>query len=187
MIKSGVELTNDGSSSGNGAVSIHPVSVNWGRLGKAEVYFDVTGAAGTRTIEVSQDGHEFVDANYAIMEMQYYEVGASFSFYTNSQYLELALSGPDSDQFSITRVYYTVQGNNTPVDFNDWSGQMEPTGDPGQDERYLVYVQLSTGYNAGITDKKCTLTLTGSSGTGINQYSDSTDIVQHCEQTGENS
>lgn len=187
MIKSGVELTNNGSSSGNGAVSIHPVNANWGRLGKAEVYFNVTGAAGTRTIEVSQDGHEFVSANSAIGEMEYYNTEIQVSFYTNSKYLELALSGPESSKFSITRVYYTVPGNNTPVDINDWSGQMEPTGDPGQDDRYLLFVQVSTAYNEGQTEKKCTLTLTGSSGVGNNSYSDSTDIVQHYEQTGDNS
>lgn len=174
-------LDDNGSNTGVGVVSVSPTSVNWGRIGRYETYFYINGSNERCEIEVSQNGHEFVDANDSIAEIQYNESDIFLSFYTNSQYLELALSGRDNDKFSITRVYYTVPGNNTPVDFNDWSGQMEPTGDPGQDERYLVSVVLSTGVNAGTTDKKCTLTLTGSSNTGINQYSDSTDIVQHCE------
>lgn len=172
MIKSGVELTNNGSSSGNGAVSIHPVNANWGRLGKAEVYFNVTGAAGTRTIEVSQDGHEFVEFEenldpYEPNNIDYFHEGWAFFFESNSKYLSVSFAEGSHFALNNNRLLVDTDYDGTYDLYTlDASGEIEITDDPGQYDKYRVLVGLEFPQNNTGSDIADTLTIRGFSASG---------------------
>ena len=169
-----VVIDDHNDTSGDGLLSVSINAEYFGRNNRNKE-FDIEGDHGGQAyLQVNQNGQEFVQALQDEAELQSHEVGLSVAFYTNSKYLEVEVGGTDASRFEITRVYYVHNGNH---DFADWSGQMEPTGDPGQSERYLVYVSVYTSQNLGKVDYQAYIQLTGYS--GGSSYRGITEIIHH--------
>lgn len=182
------QVNDNGGTANDGRITVVQPSTYWGRQSRAEAYFNVTGAAGTREIEVSQNGHEFVETSQHNIEIEYTAVSIAVMFYTNSKYFALALSGNDASEYSVSQVYYDQPPTiTTPVYFSgNLMDTLEPIGDPGQGNRYRVYVTLITKSNTGNADRNVTISLTGWSGNGNNHYSDYVNITHKCQGSSEN-
>lgn len=173
-------ISND-SGSGDGHVTAS-VDTHYGRLDRMDdKIFNVNGQAGTRTITVVQDGHEFVEVSFShSAQMDYWSTQLNVSFYTNCKKFSIALSGQDQTEFEIEQVSILEEGETIPqVITPDGNGVYEPTGDPGQENRYMVIILITTKENYGETNKDVTVTLTGwSDDGGVYTYSDYIDIEQ---------
>lgn len=147
----------------------------------------VTGDSGDEcTIHVIQNGHEFVGLYYEHHNsfLDWGSTEISVLFYSNCKKFSIVLSGQDNADFSIGQVSIQEDGEVTPqVITPDGNGVYEPTGDPGQGNRYMVIILLTTEENLGDTNKEVTVTLTGwSDNGGLYTYSDYMEIEHRARQ-----
>lgn len=152
------------------------VSDNPGRQTREKQYSLVANSGETATVDVDQAGTTYLgglntgSATYNILYIEYR------FFISNAQKFEIELAGTDASHFTISKVYLKYGGQNHNIE--DWSGVIEPEGDPGLTTRYEVYVRISMPENDTAYDKVATLTCTAYNDGSEEEYTWSS-IIQH--------
>lgn len=184
VVNNWATATDNGDTSENGRVSIIAAS-NYGRNARDVVSFHVRGPSGTRNIQVSQDGHEFVlypTAN----PVELNDVASLFSasFFTNSKYLSVGLSTLDESHFHLYSVSYKTENSGGQfIPFSgDLTGTLEVPEDPGQTNYYTINVSIVLSQNTGQRNRMATVTLEGWSAEGGAHFSDSVLIIQKAQE-----
>lgn len=130
-----------------------------GRVQREKIYDLVTDGDAEASVTIVQTGTNYLNGSNSAT-IGYSVTGFPLQFTSNLQKFSLALGGTDSSHFTISKVYYkTVDG--VEHDIADWSGTIEPQGDPGASSRYYIYVILNMEQNNTADDKVATLTVTG--------------------------
>lgn len=171
-------MNDNGGTANDGRITVVQPSTYWGRQSRAEAYFNVTGPAGTRTIEVSQEGHdEFVDFetnlnNFELNNIPYNETSAAFDIISNSKYLSFVMNNPDPVKphysIAILIVDEDLDGIYTDTYVLDSNDSIEIIDDPGLNHFYRVRLRVDFEANLTSDDIRGDLTITGWSGVGNN-------------------
>lgn len=139
-----------------------------GRVQREKTYDIASAGGGEADIEIVQVGSVYIGGSTSA-SILYHGTSCPISFNTNVQKFTIALGGTDASHFTISRVYYKTK-DGVEHEISDWSGTIEPTGDPGAAERYTIYIKITFPQNDTGNDKVATLTIVGSNTGDENTY-----------------